>query len=180
MLSVWGGPRLLSLRASEGDPGPPEAFSGEEINSQKHVVLAFTMHGSPGSTLKERCRGSADGFMGVINRGAVRPERSSGGRLRDCHCDPSLLTLAFAMEKGFGFKASFEVQAAISKTKGNKTKTSPGPGWSQRPPPSRETRYQGRPPRGRGAGLFHRLICGWILQHSRKVSVCLPEATENY
>lgn len=107
-------------------------------------------------------------------------ERSSGSRLQGCHCNPSLSTLAFAMEKGFGFKASFEVRAAFSKTKGNKTKTSPRPGGSQRPPPSRETWNQGRPPGGRGAGSLHPLICVFILQRGRKVSLRLPEATENY
>lgn len=73
-------------------------------------------------------------------------ERSSGSRLQGCHCNPSLSTLAFAMEKGFGFKASFEVRAAFSKTKGNKTKTSPRLGGVSAPHPAgRPGTRAGRP-----------------------------------
>lgn len=54
-----------------------------------------------------------------------RVQSSSGSSPQNFDFNPCLLTLAFATEKRFEWKASFEVQAVISKTKGNKTGMSP-------------------------------------------------------
>lgn len=84
------------------------------------------------------------------------------------------------MEKRFKFKASFEAQAVISKTKGNKTKTST---W---PADSAPACVQGDPaPRWfcwgcRDAALVHQLMCVLILLHNCKVVICPPDAAENY
>lgn len=108
-------------KSSSGKPSFPGVF---RIRKEKAGRLSTLCVDFPCEPVKVLHPENANRSL-CVTAVEERVQRRSGTELQNFDCNPCLLTLAFAMEKRFECKASFEVQAVISKTKGNKTQTSP-------------------------------------------------------